>query len=156
MQSRRTSTRRSQSNSSKRKSPCKSISPADTPGSCGLLHRHRVAGSDHPGPGAGTARLQPRLVRARRAYGLAHPSARPDLYVISGVGRVQAKGGPVREIRPGDVVWIRRARSTGMALAEQRHDPHRHAGSAGRQRCHLDGARHRRRVQRRAVGVRTA
>ena len=28
------------------------------------------------------------------------------LYVISGVGRVQAKGGPIREIRPGDVVWI--------------------------------------------------
>jgi quercetin dioxygenase-like cupin family protein len=28
------------------------------------------------------------------------------LYVIQGVGRVQAKGGPVREIKPGDVVWI--------------------------------------------------
>jgi len=28
------------------------------------------------------------------------------LYVISGVGRVQAKGGAVHEIRPGDVVWI--------------------------------------------------
>jgi quercetin dioxygenase-like cupin family protein len=28
------------------------------------------------------------------------------LYVISGIGRVQAKGGPIREIRPGDVVWI--------------------------------------------------
>ena len=28
------------------------------------------------------------------------------LYVISGVGRVQAVGGAVREIRPGDVVWI--------------------------------------------------
>src|SRR5205814_52302 len=27
-------------------------------------------------------------------------------YVISGVGRVQTKGGPIREIRPGDVVWI--------------------------------------------------
>ena len=26
--------------------------------------------------------------------------------MISGVGRVQTKGGPVREIRPGDVVWI--------------------------------------------------
>ena len=24
----------------------------------------------------------------------------------SGVGRVQSKNGPVREIRPGDVVWI--------------------------------------------------
>ena len=34
-----------------------------------------------------------------------HPIGQ-TLYVISGVGRVQAKGGPVREIRPGDVVWI--------------------------------------------------
>jgi quercetin dioxygenase-like cupin family protein len=34
-----------------------------------------------------------------------HPLGQ-TLYVIAGVGRVQAKGGPVREIRPGDVVWI--------------------------------------------------
>jgi quercetin dioxygenase-like cupin family protein len=34
-----------------------------------------------------------------------HPLGQ-TLYVILGVGRVQAKGGPVREIRPGDVVWI--------------------------------------------------
>jgi quercetin dioxygenase-like cupin family protein len=34
-----------------------------------------------------------------------HPLGQ-TLYVISGVGRVQTKGGPIREIRPGDVVWI--------------------------------------------------
>ena len=34
-----------------------------------------------------------------------HPLGQ-TLYVISGVGRVQAKGGPIREIRPGDVIWI--------------------------------------------------
>ena len=34
-----------------------------------------------------------------------HPLGQ-TLYVISGVGRVQTKGGPVREIRPGDTVWI--------------------------------------------------
>ena len=34
-----------------------------------------------------------------------HPLGQ-TLYVIAGVGRVQSKGGPVREIRPGDVVWI--------------------------------------------------
>jgi quercetin dioxygenase-like cupin family protein len=34
-----------------------------------------------------------------------HPLGQ-TLYVIQGVGRVQAKGGPVREIKPGDVVWI--------------------------------------------------
>ena len=34
-----------------------------------------------------------------------HPLGQ-TLYVISGVGRIQAKGGPIREIRPGDTVWI--------------------------------------------------
>ena len=34
-----------------------------------------------------------------------HPLGQ-TLYVISGIGRVQNAGGPVREIRPGDVVWI--------------------------------------------------
>ncbi|MGF1551621.1 MAG: cupin domain-containing protein [Paracoccaceae bacterium] len=28
------------------------------------------------------------------------------LHVLSGVGRVQEEGGPLREIRPGDTVWI--------------------------------------------------
>src|ERR1700716_857347 len=34
-----------------------------------------------------------------------HPLGQ-TLYVISGVGRVQTEGEPLREIRPGDVVWI--------------------------------------------------
>jgi len=34
-----------------------------------------------------------------------HPLGQ-TLYVIAGVGRFQSKGGPIREIRPGDVVWI--------------------------------------------------
>ena len=34
-----------------------------------------------------------------------HPLGQ-TLYVVFGVGRVQTKGGPVREIRAGDVVWI--------------------------------------------------
>jgi quercetin dioxygenase-like cupin family protein len=34
-----------------------------------------------------------------------HPLGQ-TLYVIAGVGRVQTKGGPILEIRPGDVVWI--------------------------------------------------
>jgi len=34
-----------------------------------------------------------------------HPLGQ-TLYVVSGVGRVQREGGPVQEIRPGDVVWI--------------------------------------------------
>ena len=34
-----------------------------------------------------------------------HPLGQ-TLYVIAGVGRFQSKGGPIHEIRPGDVVWI--------------------------------------------------
>jgi quercetin dioxygenase-like cupin family protein len=34
-----------------------------------------------------------------------HPLGQ-TLYVISGVGRIQTKGQPVREIKGGDVVWI--------------------------------------------------
>src|SRR6476469_2491210 len=34
-----------------------------------------------------------------------HPLGQ-TLYVVAGVGRVQTQGGPRREIRPGDVVWI--------------------------------------------------
>jgi quercetin dioxygenase-like cupin family protein len=34
-----------------------------------------------------------------------HPLGQ-TLFVTVGVGRVQAQGGPIREIRPGDVVWI--------------------------------------------------
>jgi quercetin dioxygenase-like cupin family protein len=34
-----------------------------------------------------------------------HPLGQ-TLIVISGLGRVQREGGPVEDIRPGDVVWI--------------------------------------------------
>ena len=34
-----------------------------------------------------------------------HPLGQ-TLHVISGLGRVQTWGGPIREIRPGDTVWI--------------------------------------------------
>jgi quercetin dioxygenase-like cupin family protein len=53
-----------------------------------------------------------RLVSARVAF---EPGARTawhthplgqTLYVVFGIGRVQAKGGPIREIRAGDTVWI--------------------------------------------------
>jgi quercetin dioxygenase-like cupin family protein len=53
-----------------------------------------------------------RLVATRVAF---EPGARTawhthplgqTLYVISGVGRVQSVGGPIREIKPGDTGWI--------------------------------------------------
>jgi len=34
-----------------------------------------------------------------------HPLGQ-TLYVVAGCGRVQSEGGPLREIRAGDVVWI--------------------------------------------------
>jgi len=59
-----------------------------------------------------TAQAPARVNSARVAF---EPGARTawhthplgqTLYVIAGVGRCQTKGGPVREIRAGDVVWI--------------------------------------------------
>ena len=59
-----------------------------------------------------TAEAPARLVSARVSFG---PGARTNwhthplgqtLYVISGVGRVQTEGQPVREIRAGDTVCI--------------------------------------------------
>src|ERR1700722_17119001 len=53
-----------------------------------------------------------RIVAARVTF---EPGARTNwhshplgqtLYVISGIGRFQTKGGPIHEIRPGDVIWI--------------------------------------------------
>ena len=68
----------------------------------------------------GTVRVDPLFeaadpARARGASVTFEPGARTawhthplgqTLYVIAGVGRVQTKGGPVREIKAGDVVWI--------------------------------------------------
>lgn len=51
--------------------------------------------------GAGQVTFEP---GARTAWHT-HPLGQ-TLYVISGIGRIQAKGGPVREIRPGDVIFI--------------------------------------------------
>jgi quercetin dioxygenase-like cupin family protein len=40
-----------------------------------------------------------------RTHWHTHPLGQ-TLYVLSGVGRVQSEGGPLREIRAGDTVWI--------------------------------------------------
>jgi quercetin dioxygenase-like cupin family protein len=40
-----------------------------------------------------------------RTFWHTHPLGQ-ILHVVSGTGRVQSWGGPVREIRPGDTVWI--------------------------------------------------
>ncbi|HET8727119.1 MAG TPA: cupin domain-containing protein [Alphaproteobacteria bacterium] len=54
------------------------------------------------------ARLRALVVRfdpgARTAWHT-HPLGQ-TLWVVAGCGRVQSRGGPVREIRAGDTVWI--------------------------------------------------
>jgi quercetin dioxygenase-like cupin family protein len=83
---------------------------------------------DAPAPArirAGRVSFEP---RARTAWHT-HPLGQ-TLHVVSGVGRVQAWGGPLREIRAGDTVWIPpgekhwhgAAPSTGMVhIALQEH-----------------------------------
>ncbi len=57
----------------------------------------------------------PQPARLNAARGTFEPGARTawhthplgqTLYVLAGCGRIQTEGGPVREIRAGDVVWI--------------------------------------------------
>ncbi len=70
------------------------------------------------------------------------------LIVTAGSGRVQREGGPVEEIRPGDVVWFEPGEKHWHgASPTDRHDPHRHSGDAGRQGRRLDGEGHRRTVR---------
>src|SRR5712672_1419932 len=68
----------------------------------------------------GSVRIQPMFeapdpARARGASVTFEPGARTawhthplgqTLIVVSGAGRVQKSGGPIEEIRPGDVVWF--------------------------------------------------
>ena len=77
----------------------------------------------------GTVRIDPLFeaaepARARGASVTFEPGARTawhthplgqTLIVTAGCGWVQSEGGPKMEIRPGDVVWCPRMRSTGMA-----------------------------------------
>jgi quercetin dioxygenase-like cupin family protein len=48
-----------------------------------------------------------------------HPLGQ-TLIVISGFGWAQREGGPIEEIRPGDVVWFAQAKSIGTALRPRR------------------------------------
>lgn len=83
------------------------------------------AGSTHSGKGpadwfTGTVRIDPLFnpaapERLQGAQVTFEPGARTawhthplgqTLIVTSGVGRVQREGGPIEEIRPGDVVWF--------------------------------------------------
>src|SRR4051794_33324584 len=75
-----------------------------------------------------------------------HPLGQ-TLIVTSGCGWVQREGGPVEEIRPGDVVWFGPGREAlARGHGHHGHEPHRHPGEARRQERRLDGTRERRAV----------
>ena len=57
-----------------------------------------------PAP-ARAACLQVTFAAGARTHWHTHPLGQL-LIVTKGIGRVQAEGGPVREVRPGDVVWF--------------------------------------------------
>ena len=72
----------------------------------GLVHRHGAHRPPVPAFGAG-ARGRQRVTfepGARTAWHT-HPLGQ-TLIVTAGCGRVQREGGPIEEIRPGDVVWF--------------------------------------------------
>ena len=61
----------------------------------------RFAGSDGARVGGATVTFEP---GARTAWHT-HPLGQ-TLLVLSGLGRAQREGGPIEEIRPGDIVWF--------------------------------------------------
>ena len=64
-----------------------------------------MAGPDRDGARAGQACGGARRSSRERTAWHTHPLGQ-TLYVVAGVGRIQSEGGPVREIRAGDTVWI--------------------------------------------------
>ncbi len=71
-----------------------------------------------------------------------HPLGQ-TLIVTSGRGFAQRAGGPIEDIRPGDVVWFPPGEKHWHgATRTTRNDPHRHRRSTRRQECRLDGKGH--------------
>jgi quercetin dioxygenase-like cupin family protein len=90
------------------------------------------------------ARIRAALVTfepAARTAWHTHPLGQ-TLHVVRGTGRVQTWGGPIREIRAGDTVWIPPGEKHWHGAA-----PHRDAGGSRRRPRAVDGARHRRAVR---------
>jgi quercetin dioxygenase-like cupin family protein len=73
-----------------------------------------------------------------------HPLGQ-TLIVTSGVGWARREGGPIEEIRPGDVVWFSPNEKHWHARnAHQSNDTHRHSRGARRQSRRVDGESQRR------------
>ena len=75
-----------------------------------------------------------------------HPLGQ-TLIVTAGFGWVQREGGPIEEVRPGDVVWFpARREALARSNADDGADAYRHYGIAERQERRLDGKGQRRPV----------
>jgi quercetin dioxygenase-like cupin family protein len=75
-----------------------------------------------------------------------HPLGQ-TLIITAGLGWVQTEGGPIEDVRPGDVVWFPPGEETlARRSTDHRHDAHRRAGIAQRQKRRLDGEGQRRAV----------
>ena len=75
-----------------------------------------------------------------------HPLGQ-TLIVTAGCGRAQREGGPIEEIRPGDVIWFSPGEKHWHG-ASARHggDAYRHPGEARRQGRRVDGEGQRRAI----------
>ena len=71
-----------------------------------MVHGQSVDSTIIRGAGPSARSLRERHVRARRPHRVAYASTRSDVDRHSGLGWAQREGGPVEEIRPGDVVWF--------------------------------------------------
>jgi quercetin dioxygenase-like cupin family protein len=76
--------------------------------------------SRHPGAGARARRSATVTFRARRANGVASHPLGQTLIVTAGFGRAQRWGGPIEDIRPGDVVLVRAGESNGTGVTADR------------------------------------
>ena len=74
-----------------------------------------------------------------------HPLGQ-TLIITSGLGWVQREGGPVEEVRPGDVVWFPRGEKHWHGASAATAMTHRHSGIAQRQECRLAGKGQRRAI----------
>ena len=116
---------------------------------------------DRPEWFTGTVRVDPLFeapepARARAASVTFEPGARTAwhthplgqaLIVTFGLGWVQRWGGPIEEIRPGDVIWFAAGeKHWHRGNAHDGNDTYRYSGSAERQARRLDGARERRAI----------
>lgn len=73
-----------------------------------------------------------------------HPPGQ-TLIVTVGCGRVQREGGPIEEIRPGDVVWFPPGEKHWHGVVpDDRDDAYRRSGSAQRQSRRVAGTGQRR------------